>query len=153
MDYIKEIRSLVGSRPLILPGVAILIRDENDEQLLLQKRTDNKLWGLTGGFMEPGETFEKTAQRESFEELGISITGLTFISIFSGEELYYQYPNGDQVYSVIAVFSAKCASQNFALDIKEVSEVRFFPLNELPNNINPNHKTVLKELGFRLTGE
>ncbi|MBN8209163.1 NUDIX hydrolase [Bacillus sp. NTK071] len=148
MDYIKQIRSLVGSRPLILPGVAILLFDENDDKLLLQKRTDNKLWGLTGGYMEPGESFEETAHRETFEELGVSIKNLSFKSLLSGERLYYQYPNGDEVYSVIAVYSAKCEKADFKLDYEEVSEVKYFHPEELPNEINPNHRIVLEELSY-----
>ncbi|WP_394175920.1 NUDIX hydrolase [Guptibacillus hwajinpoensis] len=148
MDYIKDIRGLVGSRPLILPGVAILLFDENNQQLLLQMRTDNKLWGLTGGFMEPGEAFEETAIRETYEELGVSIDNLSFKEILSGEKLYYQYPNGDEVYSVIAVYSANCENRDFNLDDEEVSKVQFFNLDELPKNINPNHKTVLQALGY-----
>ena len=148
MDYIKEIRALVGSRPLILPGVAILIFDEHQKKLLMQKRTDNQLWGLTGGFMEPGEKFEETAKRETFEELGIAVSNLSFVSIFSGEEFYYKYPNGDEVYSVIAVYSASYQSESFVLDQNEVSEVKYFPIDELPDHINPNHKSVLKDLGY-----
>ncbi|TKD68800.1 NUDIX hydrolase [Pseudalkalibacillus hwajinpoensis] len=148
MDYIKEVRSLVGSRPLILPGVAILLFDENNDKVLLQKRTDNKLWGLTGGFMEPGESFEETAHRETFEELGVSIKNLSFKSILSGEKLYYQYPNGDEVYSVIAVYSANCGPEDFKLDYEEVSKVKYFDPEKLPKDINPNHRTVLEELGY-----
>ncbi len=148
MDYIQQIRALVGSRPLILPGVAILLFDHTKSRLLLQKRTDNKLWGLTGGFMEPGESFEETAVRETFEELGVGIKELTFVSLFSGEELYYRYPNGDEVYSVIAVYKGQCESEAFKLDGNEVSEVKYFPLNELPKEMNPNHKVVLEKLGY-----
>jgi NADH pyrophosphatase NudC (nudix superfamily) len=148
MDYIQELRALVGSRPLILPGVAILLFDQSKSNLLMQKRTDNKLWGLTGGFMEPGESFEETVARETFEELGITIQNLTFESVFSGKNLYYQYPNGDEVFSVIAVYSGLCASEDFKLDDKEVSEVRYFPINDLPDNINPNHQIVLSQLGY-----
>ncbi|MCA0173350.1 NUDIX hydrolase [Bacillus sp. RAR_GA_16] len=149
MDYIQEMRALVGSRPLILPGVAVLLFDKTKTNLLMQKRADNKLWGLTGGFMEPGENFEETAVREAFEEIGIHIHQLNFESIFSGAELYYKYPNGDEVFSVIAVYSGICESDEFKLDEKEVVEVRYFPVNELPEHINPNHQTVLKSLGYR----
>ena len=148
MDYIQELRAMVGTRPLILPGVAVLLFDSSKSHLIMQKRTDNQLWGLTGGFMEPGESFEETAVRETFEELGITIQNLSFQSVFSGENLYYQYPNGDEVYSVIVVYSGVCGSEEFKLDAKEVSEVKYFPIHALPENINPNHQTVLSQLGY-----
>lgn len=126
--------------------MAVLLFDEKKDNLLLQKRVDNGLWGLTGGFMEPGETFEETVHRETFEELGMTLESISFISLFSGAEFYYQYPNGDEVYSVIAVYSATHEAENFNLDQDEVSEVKFYSVEHLPENINPNHKTVHSHL-------
>jgi 8-oxo-dGTP pyrophosphatase MutT (NUDIX family) len=42
-------------------------------QILLQHRTDDKMWDFPGGFMEPGETSEETAQREVREETWLEI--------------------------------------------------------------------------------
>jgi hypothetical protein len=53
-DYIRELRSLVGTRPLILVGAVVIIQNEN-QQILLQHRKDGD-WGLPGGLMEPGES-------------------------------------------------------------------------------------------------
>lgn len=55
MGYVKELRALVGHRPLIIPGAAVLILDKSD-RLLLQLRRDNQHWGLIGGSMEIGES-------------------------------------------------------------------------------------------------
>ena len=67
MGYIEELRKVVGTRPLILVGSAIIIL--NDKQvLLLQYRSDTYDWGVPGGAMELGETTEETARRELFEE-------------------------------------------------------------------------------------
>lgn len=44
MNYVKELRGLVGHRPLIIPGAAVLIFDSGD-RLLLQLRQDNQMWG------------------------------------------------------------------------------------------------------------
>ena len=51
MSYVQELRLLVGPRPLIIPGAAVLIIDEQN-RLLLQHRKDNQQWGLIGGSME-----------------------------------------------------------------------------------------------------
>ena len=51
MNYVSELRSLVGHRPLIIAGAAVLIFN-NENQLLLHHRRDNKHWGLIGGSME-----------------------------------------------------------------------------------------------------
>lgn len=68
MNYVKDLRELVGNRPLILPGaVAIILNDQNE--VLLQHRIDGG-WGLPGGLMELGESLEETARREVKEETG-----------------------------------------------------------------------------------
>ena len=60
MSYVQELRSLVGHRPLIIPGAVVLIIDQQN-RLLLQHRQDNQQWGLIGGGMEIGESLEETA--------------------------------------------------------------------------------------------
>jgi 8-oxo-dGTP pyrophosphatase MutT (NUDIX family) len=97
-----ELRKLVGTRPLIMAGACVLLC--SNQQLLLQRRTDNGCWGLPGGSMELGETLEEVAKRELFEETGVHANGLELFDMFSGQELYYKYPNGDEVYNVVAAY-------------------------------------------------
>ena len=68
MGYIMELRKLVGTRPLIMVGACVLLCDH--QRLLLQRRTDNGLWGLARGSLEPGESLEDVAKRELFELAG-----------------------------------------------------------------------------------
>ena len=59
-DYIIELRKLVGTRSLIMPGANVIILDK-EGKVLLHHRSDMDLWGLPGGFCELGETVEETA--------------------------------------------------------------------------------------------
>ncbi len=77
MNYIQEIRSLVGHRPLILVGAIVLIFDEQN-RILLQHRNDDQTWDFPGGFVELGETIEETARREILEETGLIVHSLTW---------------------------------------------------------------------------
>lgn len=60
---------------LIHRGAVILVfRNENLQELLIQKRSSNVAikpgkWGLTGGHVLAGETYEEAAKREFSEEL------------------------------------------------------------------------------------
>lgn len=66
MSYIMDLRKKVGADPLIMVGACVLIFN-NENQLLMQLRKDNKCWGLAGGAMELGESLEDVAKREMFE--------------------------------------------------------------------------------------
>lgn len=58
-----------GKQSFILPTASVIVVDA-DGNILLQHRSDNGYWGLPGGAMELGESFEETARREVLEELG-----------------------------------------------------------------------------------
>lgn len=143
MGYIMDLRKQIGSRPLIIAGSSVLLLDEND-RILLQLRKDNNCWGLAGGSMEPGETFEDVAKRELQEETGLVAKELTFFKIFSGDDFYYKYPHGDEAYNVIAAYICRDYHGELSVDKDEVQDLRYFSLDELPSNISPPDYKVIK---------
>ena len=80
MSYVRELRSLIGHRPLIITGAAVLIFNQ-DNCLLMQHRKDNQQWGLIGGSMEIGESLEETARREVLEETGLELNELNWCDL------------------------------------------------------------------------
>lgn len=132
MGYIMNLRKYVGHEPLIGLGATTLVFNDKNE-LLLNLRTDTNTWGIPGGSMELYETIEDTAIRELKEETGISADKLELVTILSGKEYYFEYPNGDKMCTVIVLFKVL----NYAGDIKvsdnESKELRFFSLDKLPN--------------------
>jgi len=143
MGYIEEIRKLTGSRPLILNSSAAIIKNKKDE-ILFVFRKDTNNWGLCGGYMEVGETFEETMRREIKEELHVAAPSLTLYGVFAGKEFYHEYPNGDQVYSVIALFEAEILEEDIKVDDQEISHIKYFPKNHLPDNMTKTTKELLK---------
>lgn len=132
MSYLLELRKLVGHRPLISVGSTCLILDSQN-RVLLQHRTDTHTWGLIGGSSELGESLEQTATREALEEADVVVSELEFLTVLSGCEYFFEYPNGDQIYNVGAIFVAKNWSGTPKADGLEGSEVKFFALDKLPN--------------------
>ena len=57
-NYIMDLRKVVGHAPLLQAAASIIIENENG-QVLLEKRTDNHQWGYAGGSIELGETVEE----------------------------------------------------------------------------------------------
>src|SRR5512133_480483 len=132
MDYILQLRKYIGHRPILMVGAAILVVDAQD-RLLLMKRSDSGCWGPPGGATEPGERVEEAAKRETLEETGLEIGEMSLFNVFSGPELYYKYPNGDEVYNVTIVY----LSRDWRGDIKindEHTEWKWFEKAEIPED-------------------
>lgn len=136
MDYISSLRDKVGHAPVILVGALVLIFNR-DKQVLLQLRSDNESWGLPGGTMELGESFEEAATREVYEETNLEIQNLKFVTNFSGKDYHMVYPNGDEAYTVTALFESEEYEGELSVDIKETQNLKFFDLDKLPQNISP----------------
>lgn len=144
MGYIKELRNIVGSRPLIMVGACVILIN-NKNELLLQLRKDNHCWGLSGGSMEIGETLEQVAKRELFEETGLTANNLMLLEVFSGQDLYYQYPHGDEIYNVVAAYICKDYKGIIKAEENEVADLKFFHINSIPSNISPPDLPIIRE--------
>jgi len=144
-DYIHDLRGRVGSIPLVSATVSVVIYDDS-MRILLQKRGDDGTWGLPGGHVELGETVEQTAAREVQEETGLKPTELSLLGVFSGPELYHQYPNGDETYFVDTVFQCKEFSGELQPDFVETKELSFFTLGDLPFPVSPTNVPIFRKL-------
>lgn len=147
MEYYKYLRQYVGHRPIILPGaVVIMINEENE--ILLQKRHDGN-WGLPGGLMDLGESFEQVAKREVFEETGLTIKHLTLLNVYSGQEYYLKVANGDELYSATAVYFTKDISGVMKVDESESERMEYFGVNQLPERLSEkDHQFILDYLEY-----
>lgn len=141
-EYILDLRKIVGHRPLIQVGASVIVEDSRG-YILLQKRTDNGCWGQCGGSMELFESAEATARRELFEESGLVAGELELFGIYSGEDMRYTYPNGDVVSVVDIVYLCREYSGSLRPQLSEVSELRFFAPDALPENLSePNESAI-----------
>ena len=78
---------------------------------------------------------EVAAARELFEETGLLAHSLELFGVFSGEDMAYTYPNGDVVSNVDIVFICREYDGTLNPQAEEVTELRFFPIRNLPSNI------------------
>lgn len=143
MDYILQLRKYIGHRPILMVGAAILVVDDKG-RLLLMKRSDSGCWGPPGGAVEPGEVVEDAAMRETLEETNLVIEGMTLFGVFSGMELYYKYPNGDEVYNVTIVYLSHKWSGAVQINDEHV-EWKWFNANEIPEDLSPPIKPVIEK--------
>ena len=135
-EYIMDLRKLVGNRPLLQVGASVIVENERGE-VLLQKRADNHCWGYAGGSVELDEVVEEAAKRELLEETGLTALELTLFGVFSGKDTHYIYPNGDEVSNVDIVYLCTSYTGQLRCQESEVEELRFFPADDLPENLSP----------------
>jgi len=143
-EYLKNLRKLVGHMPILVCGASVIVVNDKNE-ILLQLRKDNNCWGYPGGSVDINEVVEEAAKRELFEETGIVANSLELFGVFSGEELYYVYPHGDEISNVDIVYICKDYSGEAKADLVESIDVRFFAVDELPDNISPPCVLALKK--------
>ncbi len=132
MGYIMNLRKYVGHEPLIGIGATTLIFNDKNE-ILLNLRSDTNTWGIPGGSMELYETIEETAVRELREEAGISADKLELVTVLSGDEYYFEYPNGDKMCTVIVLFKVINYTGEIKVSDNESKQLKFFSLDSLPN--------------------
>ena len=130
-DYIREMRRFVGHRALLQAGASVLLEDAQG-RILLQRRADCHLWGYHGGAVELDEVVEEAAKRELLEETGLRAGRLTLFGVFSGPELHFVYPNGDEVSNIDHVYLCTEYTGSLRPQPGEVEELRFFAWDELP---------------------
>ena len=134
--YILDLRKVVGHRTLIQVGAGIIVEDELG-RVLLQLRADNHCWSYCGGSCEIDERVEDTARRELLEETGLIAEELELFGVWSGPELHYVYPNGDEVSNIDIVFLCRSFSGEIKRQAEEVDALRFFAVDEIPENLSP----------------
>lgn len=139
MDYIHELRPLIGSRKIILNCAGVLI--VQDGKILFQRRTDNGKWGLIGGLLEMNETYQEAALRETREETGLEVRLDSFLGIYHNHNMVWS--NGDAAHVISAYFTASIVSGTPRID-EESYELRFFPPEELPPLFAEDHRAAME---------
>lgn len=132
MNYISELRKLVGHRPLAATAAMCIIYDETNRTILFEKRTDNGTWCVPGGALELGETIEEGLAREVKEETNLDFTDPEFFTVKAN--VHMKYPNGDEVYYTDIVYIIKKFTGELKHD-SESSELKWFPVDDLPDGI------------------
>lgn len=139
-NYIQKIREKIGRDKFIQPAARIIVENENNEILIIERKDTGQI-GIPAGSLEEGETIEACIKREVLEETGLVVIDLEVIGLSTNpKNETVVYPNGD----IIQYFTVEFYSKNWkgTIDIKDKEEIknaRFvnqkllerLPLNEL----------------------
>lgn len=128
--HIRELRALVGTRPLILPSVAVIVR--RGDEVVVGRHHDIDRWVVPGGGVEPGESPADCAVREVWEETGLTVQLTGFRGTYGGgADHRIAYPNGDICDYVVTVYDAEVVGGELAEATDELLELQWVRLDAL----------------------
>lgn len=131
VEDFQSLRTHLGKGRVITIGVAALVQD-SDGRILLTKRGDSGQWGLPAGLMELGETPAGTIIREAGEELGITVEPTRLAGIFTGEDYFHTFPDGNMVQIITIALACKWVKGTLQPDGVEALDAGLFNSRDLP---------------------
>jgi 8-oxo-dGTP pyrophosphatase MutT (NUDIX family) len=129
-DYYRALRDRVGTRLLLVPAVAAVIRDR-DGRILLQQQHDDR-WSLPAGAIEPGETPARAMIREVHEETGLAVELSKILGVVGGSSCRVRYANQDEVEYVVTVFECHVVGGALRSSSDETKALEYFALEDMP---------------------
>ena len=113
----------------IVPSVTAIVTNDVGELLLVHK-TDNNLWALPGGGMDPGESIAQAAVRETKEETGMDIEVAGIVGLYTNPQHVIAYDDGEVRQQFSVCFTTRLLGGQISTS-SETSEVEFVPLERL----------------------
>ena len=127
-EFVADLRSMVGTHPLWLPGTTAVIR--RADEVLLVRRADNGHWTPVTGIVDPGEHPAVCAVREAREETGVTIRVDRLAGAYVVDGVTYE--NGDRAAYVDLTFACTWLDGEAHVADDECSDVRWWPADGLP---------------------
>jgi len=105
--------------------VALVFIRQGETILLVRQNYGKQYWSLPGGVMEPGESIDQTAIRETKEETGLDIRLKRVVGLYSKPD------EG----ALAVAFEGEITGGSLKQATDEVSEIRYFPFDRLPEPV------------------
>lgn len=142
-EYFRKLRKKIGHERVILNYAGCIIFDEQN-RLLLQKRSDCEQWGFLGGLVELGESVEEAAIREIKEECGLDVEVTSLYGVYS--KYFAEYSNGDKAQTIVHIFKAKVIGGELIKSNDETLEMKYFALKDVPPMFCKQHQDVMDDI-------
>jgi NAD+ diphosphatase len=130
--------------PRVSPCIIVGIRKENKILLALHRRhqkNNNLVYTVLAGFTEAGETLEHCVEREVFEESGIKINNIEYVT-----SQPWPFPH-----SLMMGYTADYLSGEIKIDPRELYSADWYDIDDLPNL--PNKGTLARKLINRMISQ
>lgn len=141
----------VGAQGKIRVGCSAAIFSEDGKKILLARRSDNGLWHMAGGGLEPGESAAEACVREIREEFALEIEVKRLIGVYSSPDILVRYADGNAFQFVSLFFEAVIRAGEPRLN-DELKEWGYFSLEEARRlDLMGNHVQRLEDAFARRT--
>ena len=127
---------------------ALVWRDRDRGELLLMQRSDNRHWGLPGGYVEIGESVTAATAREVYEETGVRVSVGRLSGVYSDpERQVIEYPDGQRIQAVNLCFEARPLDGRVdpPTTPDETLATGYFPADALPEPLVPIHRIRIED--------
>jgi ADP-ribose pyrophosphatase YjhB (NUDIX family) len=119
--------------------VAAIITND-DGHVLLQRRSDNGLWGLPGGGVEIGESVSIAIVREVQEETGLTVEIARLVGVYSDPRFQVvRYADGNVVHYINTLFVCRIVG-GVLQTCEESLDLQFFDPAHLPEGMLLSHR-------------
>lgn len=159
LPYVPEMRKLIGHNLIASPGARAVIRRPGSEDVLLHRRVDFGVWALPAGSPQIGESIVDCLKREVWEEIDLEVSDHRAFGYSSNpDHEVIRYPNGDLMHCYSMLFEVRLASYDLAaVDMARIAaetrELKWFPLNDLPEMIGNHRRNMDSYLAFLADGQ
>ena len=137
--------------PHCYPTVDIAILNEDASKVLLARKEDETLHRFVGGFVNPGETFEHAAQRETAEETHLETSHVSCIESYFIDD--WRYRGEDD--KITTMFFARKVVFGVPTPDDDICELKWFDVDDehLIEKMIVNHRQLMLALRTWLQDE
>lgn len=135
--FVSTVTGIIFRHP-VTGTVLIPVLSSGD--IVLVRRRDTELWGLPGGMVDWGENIPTTIERELREE-----TGLELVKIQRLVGIYSERDRDPRLHSIAVTVAIEVQGTLKINDRDELSEIKAFSPNQLPENLSHDHQRQLQD--------
>ncbi|HTX93074.1 MAG TPA: NUDIX domain-containing protein [Anaerolineales bacterium] len=119
----------IGREGKLRVGCSAIVPDAAREKVLLTRRSDNGLFCLPGGMIDPGESASEACEREMLEETGLRVRVVKLVGVYSDPNKLTVYPDGNKAHVIVLCFEVEPVGGTLGLS-GETTEAAFVPVGE-----------------------
>ncbi len=120
----------IGKLGVLRVGCSATIFHPDKQRVLLTRRSDNGVWCLPGGGMDPGESAAEACAREVLEETGLVVNVGRLIGVYTSPDLLVEYADGNRIQPVALNFAAEPIGGVLGIS-DETTDVGYFSMDEM----------------------